>query len=70
MSDNITIVRNYCIENGKEEDLTDYFINAVIRQDPTTSLLRDLAAYVLEKESAKHVIVRIYNRNNQLIHIL
>lgn len=70
VSDDIDIVRNYCIENGKEETLTDLFINAVIREDPTAMWLKSLANYVLEKESVKHVIVRIYNRNNQLIHIL
>lgn len=70
MHDRVNIIRNYCLENGKEESLIDQFIQAVIQVDSTGGLLVYLSDYVIEKESARHVIVRVYNKNNQLIHIL
>lgn len=64
------IIKEYCIENGKSTELTDLFIRAIIIQDPFGTLLYELAQHILDKESIRLTIVKIYNTNKQLIEVL
>ena len=57
----------YCISKGKEPDLTDAFVE-MLPFNPI--LLNQVVNQILEEESIEHNIVKLFNKNNQLIQIL
>lgn len=57
----------YCINNGKDKEMTDAFVD-ILLLNPI--MLNQVVNQILEEESIEHNIVKLFNKNNQLIQVL
>lgn len=57
----------YCINHGKDKEMTDTFVD-ILPLNPI--MLNQVVNQILEEESIEHNIVKLFNKNNQLIQVL
>lgn len=57
----------YCINNGKDKEMADAFVD-ILPLNPI--MLNQVVNQILEEESIEHNIVKLFNKNNQLIQVL
>lgn len=58
---------DYCIKKDKEPEVTKAFVD-ILPFNPI--MFNQVINEILEEESIKHNIVKIFNKNNQLIQVL
>lgn len=57
----------YCINHGKDKEMADAFVD-ILPLNPI--MLNQVVNQILEEESIEHNIVKLFNKNNQLIQVL
>lgn len=64
-----TVIREYCIEMGKDPKLTDAFIQLLNIKDPYGDLRQLMVRHILNYQARTQKIVCLYDRDNQLISV-
>lgn len=61
----LSLIQTYCIEKDKNPNLINIFIQVLL----TNNLLQTIIDYVIDYYETKFNIIKIYNKQNQLIKI-
>ena len=64
-----TVIREYCIEMGKDPSLTDAFIRILNIKDSYGDLRHLMVRHILNYQARAQQIVCLYDRDNQLISV-
>lgn len=63
----ISLIRDYCLENGKDPEKTELFLNNI--SDIPLDIVSELARYIIEIKSPQFHLTSVINRQNRVIHI-
>lgn len=63
----ISLIRDYCIENGKDPEKTELFLNNI--SDIPLDIVSDLARYIVDLKSPQFHLISVIDHQNRVIHI-
>lgn len=63
----ISLIRDYCLESGKDPEKTELFLNNI--SNIPLDIVSNLARHIVELKSPQFHLISVINRQNHVIHI-